>query len=84
MQSPLLAQSGHRLVRCTCLLMTQSGHLNRADGYLLLRKSGLQRANTRTADIGKLAYRRQSSQLGRERPTWAALRAERAAVSHLE
>ena len=23
--SPLLAQSGHRLVRCTCLLLTQSG-----------------------------------------------------------
>ena len=24
--SPLLAHSGHRLVRCTCLLLTQSGH----------------------------------------------------------
>ena len=24
---PLLALSGHRLVRCTCLLLTQSGHL---------------------------------------------------------
>src|SRR4249920_1068616 len=23
---PLLAHSGHRLVRCTCLLLTQSGH----------------------------------------------------------
>ena len=26
MGCPLLAQSGHRLVRCTCLLLTQSGH----------------------------------------------------------
>ena len=25
-QCPLLALSGHRLVRCTCLLLTQSGH----------------------------------------------------------
>ena len=25
--SPLLAQSGHGLVRCTCLLLTQSRHL---------------------------------------------------------
>ena len=25
-QCPLLAQSGHGLVRCTCLLLTQSGH----------------------------------------------------------
>ena len=25
-QCPLLAHSGHRLVRCTCLLLTQSGH----------------------------------------------------------
>ena len=25
-QSPLLAQSGHGVVRCTCLLLTQSRH----------------------------------------------------------
>ena len=25
-ECPLLAHSGHRLVRCTCLLLTQSGH----------------------------------------------------------
>ena len=27
-QCPLLALSGHRLVRCTCLLLTQSGHVS--------------------------------------------------------
>jgi hypothetical protein len=25
-ECPLLALGGHRLVRCTCLLLTQSGH----------------------------------------------------------
>ena len=30
-QCPLLALSGHRLVRCTCLLLTQSGHVSHSE-----------------------------------------------------
>ena len=36
----LLAQSGHRLVRCTCPLMTQSGHRLVRCTCLLLTQSG--------------------------------------------
>ena len=39
-QCPLLALSGHQLLRCTCLLLTQSGHLVRPirSHYFLLMK----------------------------------------------
>jgi hypothetical protein len=30
-ECPLLALSGHRLVRCTCLLLTQSGNFQAAN-----------------------------------------------------
>ena len=37
---PLLALSGHRLVRCTCLLLTQSGHGDCTAQYLFIVQSG--------------------------------------------
>ena len=37
MQCPLMALSGHRHVRCTCLLLTQSGHQS-VDSYVSARR----------------------------------------------
>ena len=50
----LLAQSGHQLVRCTCLLLAQSGHQARTHDCMVFLMRGSQRQLRFTVNVSRL------------------------------